>query len=171
MFLYKCKHTQLTEVTLMTNIVPRTRSPAPTTTFEDTFSQMDRLFDQIRGDLFGTLWTTPNTSRSLLPALTDVEDKGNAYHIQMDLPRIPKEKIDIRLNGSLLTVDAQNESPKETEDPTYLRRERSYVGFHRAFELPEPVLSDKVDASYRDGVLDLTVPKARPATEQKISVS
>jgi HSP20 family protein len=171
MFLYKCKHTFWPEVTAMSSIVPRTRTPAPTTTFEDAFSQMDRLFDQLRGDLFGTLWTNPGTNHNLLPALTDVEDKGNAYHIQMDLPGIPKEKIDIRLNGTLLTVDAQNESSKETEDQTYLRRERSYVGFHRAFELPEPVLSDKVDASYRDGVLDLTVPKARPVTEQRIAVN
>ncbi len=152
----------------MSKIVPRVRDSAPAP-FEDAFSQMDRMLDEFRTSFLTAPWSLGRTSE-LLPALTDVEDTGDAYRVKMDLPGIPKEKIDIRLNGSLLSVDAQQESSHEEKTSNYLRRERSYTGFHRAFELPEPVLSDKVDASYHDGVLEIAVPKSRPVTEQKIAV-
>jgi HSP20 family protein len=143
--------------------------------YDDDWSQLDRMFDRLRQPFisdWAPLTVAPGTRVAFAPAALDIEDKGDSYEIRADLPGFPKESIDVRVQGSHVQVHAeQSTASEQKEGGTYLRRERSYRGFDRAFELPEPVASDKVSASYKDGVLNLSIPKAHPVAEKKITVA
>ncbi len=79
--------------------------------------------------------------RFLRTAPTDVVDPGRAYRIFAEVPGIPREDLDIRIRGSSVEIkgEAADEIRKESEG--FLHREASYSGYHRSFELPEPVVS------------------------------
>ena len=131
----------------------------------------DRAFERMSRGLSALLEARPGSSfgRLGLPALTDVVDRGTAYLVRTDLPGIPKEKIDVRVNGNVVTIRA--EPAEEKDEAAYVYRERSLRQLERTVELPEPVLAADVKAEYKDGVLSLELPKARPVTEQKVPVA
>ncbi len=133
-------------------------------------SDFERAFERLSRQFFEA---APKSSLAFwgerLPALADVVDKGTSFVLRVDLPGVPKEKIDVRVNGSTVSIRAEN--VETTADEGYLCRERAYRQLERTLELPEPVVAEQVKAEYKDGVLSIEVPKAHPATEQKISVA
>jgi len=143
--------------------------------YDDDWSQLDHMFDRLRHQFlseWGPLALAPAAPDAFAPAALDIEDTGDSYEIRADLPGFPKEKIDVRVHGNQVQVHAEQSTDSEQkQEGRYLRRERSYRGFDRSFELPEPVASEKVSASYKDGVLNLFLPKAHPVTEKKIPVA
>lgn len=154
------------------------RRPATvrTTATNDWFDYVDRVFEDFRRDMLTGMFPTVTlkdgrTEEMFLPALADIEDKGNLYEIRANLPGVRKEDIEIRLKGHFLEIDARETAEKEQKEKTFVRHERIYEGFGRVLELPEDVLGEKTAARYQDGVLTVTVPKAHPATEKHISVS
>jgi HSP20 family protein len=102
-------------------------------------------------------------TRSWVPAL-DVWETDNDIVYAFDLPGIPEDKISIEVKDDTLTVSAERDKTEETSEDRYYRFERRYGSFTRAVGLPQGVDEDRIDASYRDGVLEVRVPK--PA-EQK----
>ncbi len=148
------------------------RAP-PATSLTD---YMDRVFENLRSEMFtglapwGELWA-PGFEGRWLNALTDIEDKGNTYEVRANLPGIRKENIEVKLQGRCLTLEAKEAAEKEEKGKNYLSRERSYEGFCRTIDLPEDVLSERISANYRDGVLTVNVPKSSPTPERRISVS
>jgi HSP20 family protein len=146
-----------------------------------------RDFDQV----FEGLWNRANAAFGFLPfersafalgstrgspfraAPTDVVDTGKAYQIRADVPGIAKDQIEIRVKGNFVEISGENKTEKTDESSGYLQRERVYSGFHRAFELPEPVVADKAKAQVVNGVLELELPKVTPSpesTETKVKV-
>lgn len=100
------------------------------------------------------------------PAL-DVYEKDNQLIVEAELPGIPREAVKVSCTDQTLTI--QGETKKETEEKRegYHRAERRYGSFFRTVPLPEPVEFEKAKAQFRDGVLQITLPKqARP--EEKI---
>jgi HSP20 family protein len=141
---------------------------------EDLWRQMDRLFRDFQ-DSFRSALRTPATgifSGAFVPALADVSDLGDRYEIVADLPGTAKDQLDVRAIGQTLHISA--EAARATESPSspreYLRHERTWSGFQRSIELPEPIRNDGIVARYADGVLQLTVPKANPIVEKRIPV-
>jgi HSP20 family protein len=96
------------------------------------------------------------------PARTDIVDTGSSYKVTAEVPGIPKEKLEIRVHGN--SVEIRSEDDRKVEEPRgeYLHRERTYQGFYRAVELPEPVVAEKATAKVVDGVLELELPKQKP---------
>ena len=88
----------------------------------------------------------------------DVEDEGNALLLSADLPGFEKEDIRIELENGRLSIRAERHS----EEKTYLRHERSYGSYCRTFGL-DGIDAENITASYRNGVLKLTLPKLTPA--------
>lgn len=146
------------------------------TVFGDDWGDFDGAFEQLRRGFFPAFrplvsWPALRSAWNA-PAPTDIVDTGAAYELHLDVPGFPKEKIDVRVQGNVLQVKAElTETTEKKEVPNYLRRERSYRGFERAFELPEPVDGTQVTAKYVDGVLTVTAPKSHPVTEQKVAVA
>jgi len=91
----------------------------------------------------------------------DLTEQGDKYVVRLDMPGLDKSNIKVNVEGRLLTISGQSESSSEEKDGNrIIRRERRSGMFHRSITLPGPVLADKVEAKYENGVLVVTIPKA-----------
>jgi HSP20 family protein len=103
----------------------------------------------------------------------NVKETDKEYEICMAAPGLDKSDFKIDVNGSLITISAEKDENKEEKDEDYTRREYSYRSFSRSFNLPEDILSDKIDANYVNGELKLHLPKkeeSKKSIHQKVSV-
>ena len=91
---------------------------------------------------------------------TDIQDKGDSYLLEADLPGFKKEDIHIDLDGDTMTISAERHSDHEEKDKegNYLRCERSYGSYQRSFDV-SGIEESGLKAEYADGVLKLTLPK------------
>ncbi len=91
---------------------------------------------------------------------TDIQEKGNAYVLEADLPGMKKEDISVDIDGDCLTISAKRHSEMEEKDEnrSYVRRERSYGSYTRSFDI-SGIKAESISASYENGVLTLTLPK------------
>ena len=107
-------------------------------------------------------------NRSLAEFKTDIQDKGDSYLLQADLPGFKKEDIHIDLDGETRTIRAERHSEHEEQDKkgSYVRCERSYGSYERAFDV-SGIDTDKIGAQYADGVLKLTMPKKSATVSAK----
>lgn len=145
-------------------IVRRLNTMRPTIRFQE---EMDDLF----GNFFGPGRVAPWTSfgRSTFPVFNVWEDDENLY-AEAELPGIALEDIDVQLHGHELTIKGQRKDAKEEEGVTFHRRERQCGEFCRVLQLPVEVDRDKVQASMRNGILSVTLPKGQAARPRKIEV-
>lgn len=98
---------------------------------------------------------------------TDIIDKEKEYVLQAELPGFTKEDIHIDLNGDYLTISAEHKEEAEDKNGKYIRKERRFGSFARSFNVSD-IDTDHITASYKDGVLELTMPKQ---AEEKAKVS
>ena len=106
------------------------------------------------------------------PAVNVKETEKN-YEITLAAPGLQKSDFTIDVNGSMITVSAEQDEKKEEKDESFTRREYSYSSFCRSFSLPENIVQEKIDANYVNGELKLLLPKkeeAKKTVPQKISV-
>lgn len=91
---------------------------------------------------------------------TDIKDKGDKYILEADLPGFEKEDIKIDIDNDYLTISAEHNECTDEKDKegNYIRRERSFGSFSRSFNIAN-VKTDAIEASYKHGVLKLTMPK------------
>ena len=141
-------------------------NPSPSrdlTTFHD---EVTRLFDEVLSQ--GAGFGSPN---AFVPAL-DVEETKEAFIVRADLPGMSREDIKVNLSDGMLSISGERRSSREVGDEkSALRRvERLYGAFERRIALETPVRNDKVSATYRDGVLEIQVPKAEEARVHEIEV-
>ena len=103
------------------------------------------------------------------PALDVLEDKNNLF-VVAELPGMRKEDIDISLQEGVLSITGERQAEARKEEETY-RSERFFGRFHRSVTLPKPVSVDKIKASYKDGVLTVTLPKPEETKPRQIQVA
>jgi HSP20 family protein len=100
-----------------------------------------------------------------LPAVNITEEKDH-YQVSLAAPGMKKDDFKIDLDGNMLTISSEKEEQKEDKDKKFTRREYSYSSFSRSFTLPEEINQDKIEASYQDGVLNLTLPRKEESKNQ-----
>jgi HSP20 family protein len=125
------------------------------------------LFDRFFED-----WDVPavfGEGKTWVPAF-DISENENEYVVSAELPGIDSKDLDITLSEGLLTVKGEKKQEKEENGDNYHRVERTYGSFQRNFRIPERVKEDEVDATYKDGVLKLTLKKAEKSEVKKIEV-
>jgi len=107
-----------------------------------------------------------------LPRLkVDVIEKNGAYLVSADLPGVKKEDIQVAIDGAQVTLSAEIRREKEAaEGERVLHTERSYGKVSRSFALPQELDEAKAEAKYRDGVLELTLPKKAAATRKAVTI-
>jgi HSP20 family protein len=127
-------------------------------------SAMDRLFE----DSWRTSRATSGTSRLAL----DVYETEQAYTVHTALPGVNPDQINISFQDDVLTISGEVEQPKFGEDvkARVLLFERSYGKFSRSIRLAQPIDADHVEATYENGLLTLTLPKAPEAQPRLIPV-
>ena len=100
----------------------------------------------------------------------EVREEPDHFLVRADLPGIKKEELNISVTGNLLTLKGERKGETETKGRDYFYSERFYGAFSRTLELPTEVEADKMKAAYKDGVLELTLPKAESAKPKQIKV-
>jgi HSP20 family protein len=127
--------------------------------------EMNRMFDGFfRGtgdeDYAISSWT---------PAV-DIAEHDDEYLVKVELPGVNKDEVKLTLENNILTIRGEKNQEKETKKENYHRVERNYGSFQRSFTLPAAVKADKIDASYKDGILTVSLPKAEEAKPKQIEV-
>ena len=97
------------------------------------------------------------------------EDKDNVV-VKAELPGMDKNEIEVNLSGSVLTLKGEKKKEQEVEEKDYYRSERSYGAFLRTVDLPKDVQADKIKASFKNGVLEVRLPKTQEAKTKEIKV-
>jgi HSP20 family protein len=103
------------------------------------------------------------------PAVNEkVDEKG--YYLEIDLPGVKKENIEISVNDGILTVSGERKLEKKEEKENYTRIESFFGRFERAFKLPVDADTDNIEAKFEDGVLKIFIPKKQKAAGKKIEI-
>jgi HSP20 family protein len=140
---------------------------------EERYLRSD-YFDNF-GDVFSGFFRAPLTYRSArkarIPAV-DVAETNTAYQVKAELPGIRKEDLDVTVDDGVLTIKAEyNDNQEKTENGQLIRQERSRGKFVRSLRLGANVDEETITAEYRDGVLHITLPKAKEVQPRKVEVS
>jgi HSP20 family protein len=100
----------------------------------------------------------------------DVSETDGDYQIKAELPDVKKEDVKVTVENGVLTIQGERKQEKEEKGKKYHRVERSYGSFVRSFTLPDLVDEEKVKAEFKDGVLNLQLPKSEKAKPKAIEV-
>lgn len=92
-------------------------------------------------------------------ALADVWEEGNKVMARIEVPGVKKEDINLNINDDLIEIKAEKKSEKEDKGKDFYRFERSYAGFYRTIPLSQKIDANKAEATYKDGVLEISAPK------------
>ena len=131
--------------------------------------RMNRLFnDSFRG-LSGTGEDDWSLGGTWAPAVDIYEQNGNVV-LKAELPGVDAKEVDIRLENNILTLSGERKIDNEVKRESYHRVERRYGSFTRAITLPQTVDTEKVEATFDNGVLTITLPKAEAARPKTIKV-
>lgn len=135
--------------------------------FESVRREIDRLFDDFGQGIwpspfrrsldFEPLWSRKLTWGAA-PAV-DVVESDKAYEVTAELPGMDEKNIEVKVANGGLTIKGEKKEEKEEKKKDYYLSERSYGSFERYFRLPEGVEADKTEASFKKGVLTVTLPK------------
>jgi HSP20 family protein len=129
--------------------------------------EINRMFDGFfRGE--GVDDTSLGAS-AWMPAV-DIAEHDDEFVVKLELPGVAKDDVKITMQNNILTVRGEKKQEKESKSSNYHRVERSYGSFQRSFTLPATVKSEKIDATYKDGILSVTLPKAEEAKPKMIDV-
>ncbi len=129
--------------------------------------RMNRVFDEVWGrrprgeeDYLSSAW---------IPAV-DVRETADALHIQVEVPGIDPKDVQVAVENGVLIIKGSRNFEKAAEGETYHRVERAYGSFERSFTLPSNIDPDKVKATYRHGVLHLSLAKREEAKPKAITI-
>ena len=128
--------------------------------------EMDRLFDRFFEALpFRGLAETGGWTPSV-----DVSETEKEIIVRAELPGMDPKEIDISLSGNVLTIKGERKHEREEKKENFHLVERGYGSFSRTLQLPAEVRADKIKATYKDGVLNVSMPKTAPEAVKKIVV-
>jgi HSP20 family protein len=139
----------------------------------DPFRELEEMSDRLN-----RMVARPVTKTSGKEALTvadwmptvDISETAGEYVIQAELPEVKKDDVKVTLEEGVLTIQGQRRQEKDEKTTKYHRIERSYGTFVRSFSLPDQVNESGVKAEFKDGVLNLHIPKSEKAKPRAIEV-
>ena len=97
----------------------------------------------------------------------NTRETENDYHIEVELPGVKKENVDIQVDGNILTISGERKVREEVKEEDYHKVESRYGVFSRSFTLPEKVDVSNIEAEFKNGILEVTIPKLKIDTSSK----
>ena len=128
--------------------------------------EMDRLFE----NSFTGNGRKEGLMRFATELLCNFHEDGNNYVIDAEMPGMKKGDIKVTLKDNILTLSGEKKEENEKKDKHMHVKERLYGSFSRSFVLPDGVKEGKIDASYKDGILKVVLPKSEKKNAKEISV-
>ncbi len=101
----------------------------------------------------------------------DVAEKDKEYEITAELPGMDQSNVEVKLSNGVLTIKGEKKEEKEEKKKDYYMSERRYGSFQRTFQVPDGVDADKVEASFKNGVLTVMLPKTPEAQKQEKKIA
>lgn len=141
--------------------------------FEHPFKELENYLNRVNHI---NKWPTSNTENGELTIpdwspKVDIKENKEAYCIKAELPGVKKEDVSVTLEQGVLTIRGDKKFEKEYDEERTHRVECSYGSFVRSFSLPESVDETQVTAKYRDGLLNLVIPKQAEAKQKSIEIN
>lgn len=137
----------------------------PFTELSSLRREMDRLWE----NFFGERPLTRIWEREWAPSLDMSETKDN-FVVKAEVPGIDAKDIDISLTGDVLSIKGEKKQEKEEKEEGYHLIERNYGSFSRSVRLPAEVESGKIKASYKNGILSITLPKSEKVKAREVKI-
>jgi len=141
--------------------------------FEDMEKRFEEFFKR-PFSMFGPSWLPRMKfpEMGVISPEMDIFEDGNDVVVKAEMPGLKKEDIEVNLTDDTVTVSGEKKKEEKVEKKDYYRIERSYGSFSRSFRLPKEVQSDKAKATFKDGVLEIRVPKTVEAIskEKKLTI-
>ncbi len=137
---------------------------------DGVFKKLARL-ENFFSDVFedGDFKSSPLVQTNWAPKI-DIKEKKDSYEVTAEFPGMNKEDIEISLEDNILVFKGEKKFEEKKEEDNYLHIERSYGNFYRSFKLPEAIDTEKVDASFKNGVLHLVLKKKPESKGKKIEI-
>jgi HSP20 family protein len=130
-------------------------------------SLVSKRFSDIMDEFFNDMVSTNRDS--FVPNI-DISESDNQFLITAELPGINKEDININLENRRLTISGERKFQEEEKEKTFHRMETHYGSFSRSFQLPGNINEESVQASYENGLLNITVDKAEDKVKKRIEI-
>ncbi len=134
------------------------------------FRPFYRDLDKFIGDFDHEAQTSEELSTENWAPKVDVYQTDDSYVLNAELPGLSKEEISIDVNDNTLTLKGEKKFEEKVEKENYIRVERSYGTFTRSFVLSDNANTEGIKANYKDGVLEVTIPKKEEAKPKEIKV-
>lgn len=154
--------------------------PAPMDPFQAMRREMDRMFDRFFGGGFGfplsrrmsdfePFWRGGEEGVAFSAPAIDFAEDENAYHLTAELPGLSEKDINLSLSDDMLTISGEKreERQENEKDRNYHYSERRFGSFRRVIQLPQHIDRDKIEAQFKNGVLNVTLPKSRDAMQRQ----
>lgn len=138
------------------------------------YPDLVNIYDRLNR-FFGDDFLDENAKNGLTPSawrpMTDIYETKDAYIFKVELPGFKKEEIKVEFTNDTLILHGERKQEEETKNENCHRLERSYGMFERSFTIPKNIDAKKIDASLKDGILQLTIPKVEEAKTKAIPIS
>jgi HSP20 family protein len=138
------------------------------------YGEMTAMKNRINQMFSEPYWLTrrmdDDTDMGIWNPAVDLYEKDDHFVIKAELPGVDKKNIAIDLKDRVLTISGERSYENEVKEESYYRRERSYGKFQRVFTLPADVDSDKINAEFKDGLLQIEVPKPEQQKPKQVTI-
>ncbi len=137
-----------------------------------SFDDFDHFFNDFLSNRWPRLldWNTPNLSPTSFPRV-DIIDHDQSIEVQAALPGVKKEDVSVSIHHQTITISTTSKEEKKEEEPgKYFRREISHGEFQRSLSLPDNIDDEQAKASFKDGILTVTIPKTEKTKNKHLEI-
>ena len=133
-----------------------------------SWMDIDKSIENLRRDMEKAFVSFPSIPMPKMPDVScDVIDEGKQFRVKLDVPGVAKKEILLNVSDNAIEIHAEHKEESEEKKKNYLRKERGHMSYDRIIPLPEKIDSQKVKSKLTDGVLEIVLPKSKPAPLQK----
>ena len=152
--------------------LPARRAPAKQVPAVHVLTTFDDLVDDFRRNFIESVaypieWVSLEPVVPVREATVDLVDEGNRFVVHAELPGVAKDKIDVALTSDGIEISAETDVEKEDKEKNYVVRERAYSHVYKQLSFPEEVIPEKAESTFKDGLLEVCIPKKTIAPAPK----
>ncbi|WP_342226305.1 Hsp20/alpha crystallin family protein [Rickettsia endosymbiont of Urophora cardui] len=149
--------------------LPRIRNKSELQNNSNKRSYIDDIFNNFFNEIASFSYPASENNRMLSPR-TNIMENDSEYNLEMELPGVTQDNIDLKIDSNILTIEGQKEQSTEKKDYNYHMQERYYGSFYRSISLPSNIDEEHIEAQFKDGILSIKIPKKEQSKAKKIKV-